>query len=101
MAHINETITLNRNEGLAVNISRIDWDTDGEKVDGLKSWMDHHFTAADIATGLGKTPDAYGFVTFTEDEFEEYLSDWLSNTTGFCHKGFRWLWDKYRNYKVA
>ena len=96
MNRINETIELNPNEGLAVEISRILWDTDG-----LNSWMERHFSLEEIATGLGKTPDENGTVTFTEDEFEGYLSKWLATSTGSAHKGFRWMWDKYRNYKAA
>lgn len=101
MATINETITLRPNEGLHIEVSRIEWDTDGEERPAhLKGWMDCHFTATEIAAALGRN-FANGRVTFTEDELEEYLSDWLSDTAGFCHKGFRWMWDKTRTVKRA
>lgn len=101
MEKVNETIALAKNEGLAVDISRIQWDTDGEEVAGLNPWMECHFPADEIAKALGKTADENGVIFFTEDEFEEFLSNWLTNTSKFCHKGFRWLWDKYRNFKAA
>ena len=97
MATINETITLRPNEGLQIEVSRIEWDTDGERPKGLKCWVENHFTALDIAAALGKDfASGSNSISFTEDEFEAYLSDWLTNTVGFSHKGFRWMWDKTR-----
>jgi len=56
-------------------VTDIHWDTDGEEVDLI----------------------AEATVTVPDDEYEDedeyvqqYLSDWLSDTTGFCHYGFEY-----------
>ena len=47
----------------------IEWDTDGEYID-LPNEID--------------IPEDLDF----KDDIEETVSDYLSDTTGFCHKGF-------------
>ena len=99
MNKINETINLNpKSEGLKVEISRIEWDGEAKQVEGLKTWTVVDFPACEIAAGLG-IQQQNGWLTFTEDDFEGFLDKWL--TEKFApHKGFRWIWDKYRNYKA-
>jgi len=54
-------------------ITDIMWDTDGEEVDLI--------TKARVTV-----PDDEDI---NDDEYvQQYLSDWLSNETGFCHYGF-------------
>ena len=60
---------------LKVHFSDVQWDTDGE------AELESDFNA---------------FVPAPESEdtdIDEYLSDWLSDTYGFCHKGF--------NYRIS
>lgn len=99
MSMINETINLNpKSEGLVIDIARIAWDEAAKPVGGLKTWMTVNFPADEIAAGLG-IQQQNGWLTFTEDDFEAFLGKWL--TEKFApQKGFRWMWDKYRNYKA-
>ena len=61
----------------------IEWDTDGDKLvfQGLPQTLDFR-VPADVAEN--------------EDELQEFLSDALSEATGWCHFGF----DYYRNATV-
>ena len=54
-------------------VSGIDYDTDGEDIPTLPKELEiivHHSQYE------------------TQEEIEEYLSDQISEQTGFCHKGF-------------
>ena len=94
MNHINETITLAANYGLEIEFSHIVY-VDGVADSPVKpTWMVAHIPAAEIEKNLGK-------LTFTEDELEAYLKFWLEYTLGCGVKTFRWVWDKYRDYKAA
>ena len=96
MNKINETIVLNGNEGLEIDISRIVYNDGAENAatESRPTWMTSHFTAAQLAEKLGS-------LTFTEDELEGYLKAWLEYTLNCGVKTFRWMWDKYRDYKAA
>ena len=96
MARINETIVLNGNEGLEIDISRIVYNegTENAMTEPRPSWMTSHFTAAPLAEKLGS-------LTFTEDELEVYLKAWLEYHFNCGVKSFRWVWDKFRDYKAA
>lgn len=59
-------------------VTDIKWDTDGEKVDLPQS----------IIVPIPEDIE--------EDEIEEYVSDEITKTTGFCHKGFRSSLDKQK-----
>ena len=91
----NETITLTANEGLQIDFSRIVYPEDSNELKKPRpSWLTTHFTAEHLEKALGS-------LTFTEDDLEKYLKSWLENTLTYGVKSFRWLWDKYRDYKVA
>ena len=94
--NINETITLTENEGLEIEISRIEFSAaveDGQ-TESRPSWLTTQFTAAQLKKQLGS-------LTFTEDNLEGYVKRWLEYTLGFRVKSFRWIWDKYRTCKAA
>ena len=94
--NINETITLTENEGLEIEISRIEFYAaveDGQ-TEPRPSWLSTHFTAAQLKERLGS-------LTFTEDNLEGYVKGWLEYTLNCGVKSFRWLWDKYRICKAA
>ena len=94
MGNINETIALTAKDGLEIEFSRIVY-VDGVADSPVKpSWVTAHLPAAEIEKNLGK-------LTFTEDELEAYLKSWLEYTLNCGVKTFRWVWDKYRNYKAA
>jgi len=58
-------------------VTDIDWDTDGEEVD----------LPDEMTVNVSEDEE------LEEDEIEEYISDKISDETGFCHFGF--------NYKEA
>ena len=94
MNRINETIALTAKDGLEIEFSRIVY-VDGVETSPVKpSWMTAHLPAAELEKNLGK-------LTFTEDELEVYLKSWLEYTLNCGVKSFRWVWDKYRDYKAA
>jgi hypothetical protein len=55
-------------------VSNIDWDTDGEEID-----------LPDEMTVNVKEDEQ-----LEEDEIEQYISDKISDETGFCHFGFNY-----------
>jgi len=55
-------------------ITDIDWDTDGEEVD----------LPEEITVNVSEDEE------LEEDEIEEYISDKISDKTGFCHFGFNY-----------
>lgn len=58
------------NEG-KYHIFNIEWDTDGDDDAELPDSLDV-------------------FVPTDADDVEDYISNWLSNTYGFCHNGFNY-----------
>ena len=56
-------------------VSDIDWDTDGEEVEGLPSTVE-----VDVPADECLEPE----------DFEEWISDYLSDEYGFCHNGFKY-----------
>ena len=62
------------NETITYTASGIQWDTDGEDVD-LPEEMD-----VEVPVDLVDSGD--------EDAIEEYISDYITDATGFCHNGF-------------
>lgn len=93
MDRINETIALTAKDGLEVEFSRIVY-VDGADSPVKPSWLTAHLPAAELEKNLRK-------LTFTEDELEVYLKSWLEYTFGCRVTTFRWIWDKYRDYKAA
>ena len=55
-------------------VSNIDWDTDGEEID-----------LPDEMTVNVKEDEQ-----LEDDEIEQYISDKISDETGFCHFGFNY-----------
>lgn len=88
---INETIRLGGNEGLVIDISRIVWEDGSNDRPG---WTVAHIPADELES-------AFGSLTFTEDDLEEYLKVWIARNFKSAVKSFRWLWDKYRDTKAA
>jgi hypothetical protein len=54
--------------------TNIIWDTDGEEIDLPKE------INIDIPNE--------DFIILDEEEIDEYISDYITGYTGFCHKGF-------------
>ena len=70
---------------ILIKVTNIQWDTDGQHPKlpkSMKLSLDYDYDAvmADQAKGL------------VLEDIEEYISDYLSDETCFCHKGF--------NYKI-
>ena len=61
-----------KSKAKTVSVTDIVWDTDGEKVDGLPEQVGVKIPAS----------------IKNRDEAEEYISDKLSEVSGFCHEGF-------------
>ena len=96
MEKINETITVAPNEGLEIDISRIVYN-EGTEATGTATrphWLKANFTADELNA-------QFPTLTFTEDDLEQYLKQWLEYTVNCGVASFRWMWDKYRNYKAA
>lgn len=59
-----------------LQVSRIEWDTDGEKIEDLPESLYLQFD------------------DFDDDfDFDEELSDWLSDKYGWCVSGYEFKWD--------
>lgn len=56
-------------------VNNINWDTDGEDVDLPKTMV------VEVDTDI---------VGKDEEDIEEYISDYITDETGFCHKGFNY-----------
>lgn len=101
MAHINETINLNRNEGLDIDINRIVYKEDtGAVVDIRPNWMKVQVSANEIEKHLPKSVCG-DIVIIREDELEILLKALLSKQVNSEVASFRWVWDKFRDYKAA
>ena len=61
-----------KSKAKTVSVTDIVWDTDSEKVDGLPEQVSVKIPAS----------------IKNRDEAEEYISDKLSEVSGFCHEGF-------------
>lgn len=55
-------------------IKNIKWDTDGEEVD--------------LPTEIEVNIPNEDFAKYTQEEIYEYISDKITDVTGFCHKGY-------------
>ena len=69
----------------------VDWDEDEDKV--IDEEIVAEFTPETLrgaADCLTDSPD--GDWLINNRKLEEFLSDWLSDATGFCHKGFSWVY---------
>ncbi len=55
-------------------VTNIKWDTDGEAIDLPKE------IKVDIPNDV--------FVKMGSEEVDEHISNYITNETGFCHKGF-------------
>lgn len=100
--NINEVIELNGNEGLEIDFSRIEYNAETETgVPSRPTWVQAHLTAAEIVSNVATISAANGVVRFTEDELERYLKSWLEYHFNCGIKSFRWIWDKFRDYKAA
>jgi hypothetical protein len=59
-----------------LEITNIQWDTDGEDIQDLPTELSLNFN------------------DFDDDfDFDEELSDWLSDKYGFCVEGYSFKWD--------
>jgi hypothetical protein len=55
-------------------VTNIKWDTDGENID--------------LPTEITIDIPNEDFVKMDEEEIDEFISDYITNETGFCHMGF-------------
>lgn len=102
MAHINETIELNRNEGIDIDVSRIAYrDGTGDVVDIRPAWAKLQITAREIAERFPEMQSGGVTVATTEDDVEAFVKEILSKRMKSEVVSFRWVWDKFRDYKVA
>ena len=95
MGTINETITLNGNTGLTVDVTRIEYK------DGFHgpTWITANIPSAELRTLCGK--DGKGRFVTTEDEVEVALTKWLTRHFGHEVASFLWMWDTYLLSEVA
>ncbi len=79
------------NELMKVSITDINWDIDEgeEKPDNLDSNMNVTFTPADLIECLEKGDRDY---IVNDNLLSEFLGDYISDTTGFCHNGFNYTY---------
>lgn len=100
----NETITLAANEGVQIDFSRIVY-ADEDTSNGNHSrptWLTAHISAMEIYNNAKCANDTTNdTVLVTEDDLEVYLKSWLETTLKAPVAKFRWLWDKYRDFKAA
>lgn len=104
MSKINETITLTANEGLEIDFSKIEFDTvvtTKGKFPSNPSWLRANLSNSEIIANVKVLSAVKGVACFTEDDLEVYLKKWLEYHFNCGVKTFRWLWDKYRNFKAA
>lgn len=103
MSKINEVITLTKNEGLEIDFSRIVYNAETETGEPSRpSWTRATLSLAEIVANVHTSLVKDGVVCeFTEDALEEYLKKWLEYHFNCGIRSFRWMWDKYRNFKAA
>lgn len=100
--NINEVIELKGNEGLEIDFSRIVYNAETAVGRPYRpSWFKTHITAAEITAKVNTLSHERGIVRFTEDDLETYLKSWLESYFDCGIKSFRWVWDKFRDYKAA
>jgi len=63
-----------------IRITNIKWDTDGENPRDLNLPKSVYTTEEEIGYDVDKGD---------EDGLADFVGDWLSDTYGFCHFGFR------------
>ena len=63
----------NQQSNKTFTVSNIDYDTDGEQIDGLPAEL-----VVDVPNEFCET----------SDDILDYIADEISNRTGFCHNGF-------------
>ena len=73
---------------IVIKFTNIKWDTDGEKVK-LPKTLTHTFVGFDLQDAMHYDCDEDDY-TFKEDQCDEILCDWLSDTYGWCVEGFEW-----------
>lgn len=99
---INEVIELNGNEGLEIDFSRIEYNAETTPMQPSRpSWIQAHLTSAEIVSHVASISAVNGVVRFTEDDLETYLKEWLEYHFNCGVKSFRWMWDKFRDYKAV
>lgn len=78
---------------IQVNATDIDWDFD-EEVTSLPDAVEKVFTGHELAAGgcLHLDDPKTGEWTLDIDELEEFVSDWVSDEFGMCHKGLKLEW---------
>ena len=98
MGKINEVISLNSNEVVRVDISRIEYsfDVTDERTPSRPTWMVAELTPAEIIANVKCQSVGNGVAKFTEDDLESYLSGWLEYHLNCGVKKFRWVWEKIR-----
>ena len=102
MSKINETITLNENEGLEIEFSKIVYNAPTD-VGGPSrpSWVKATLALPEIIANVHMGTVVGNTCIFTEDDLEVYLKAWLDFHFHCGIKSFRWMWDKFRNCKAA
>lgn len=103
MSKINEVIELNGKEGLEIDFSRIVFSNPTETI-GLPSrpsWVQARLSNAEIVSNVETLSVNAGNVRFTEDDLQVYLKKWLEFHFNCAISSFRWMWDKFRDYKAA
>lgn len=78
---------------LKVNITDINWDIDDgeEKPSDLKSEMNVLFKINDVVECLENNDS--GDYKVNDEALSDFLSDYISDTTGFCHDGFNYTYE--------
>jgi len=68
---------------ITITVNDIDWDTDGDNSVELPKNMSFTATYEDLDINA-----EYNIQDDCEDVIGEYVSDKISDETGFCHNGF-------------
>ena len=78
---------------LKVNITDINWDIDDgeEKPSDLKSEMNVLFKINDVVECLENNDS--GDYKVNDEALSDFLSDYISDTAGFCHNGFNYTYE--------
>lgn len=63
-----------------VHFSKVEWDAE---------------PGVEIAPDFSAVVEFDDDVIYDEDAVADFLSDWLSDTYGFCHKGFIYCFDMF------
>jgi len=96
---INETITLNENEELDVEVSRIQYEQNLQSNPTTFIRLNFSFEDLNSSGGaeLSRDPSGdYDTLTIDENSLEKLIRDVLAGTLNTKISSFRWTWDKHR-----